>query len=74
MSAWPRSLVNQTVHPSAKSLWDRRSKGRSRLTGGSMGWRPSTPPPPFYRTDTSFLAKISTWYLKRMDSELEVWV
>ena len=34
----------------------------------------ATPPPPFYRTDTSFSAKISTLYLKRMDPALEVWV
>ena len=43
MLAWPRSLVNQTFHPSAKCLRDRRSKGGSRPTGGGRGWRPMHP-------------------------------
>ena len=48
MSVWPRSLVNETVHPSAKCLWDRRSKGGSRHgVGGAGGLCP-----PFYPTDT----------------------
>ena len=71
MLAWPHSLVNQTVHPSAKCLWDRRNKGRCRR--GGRVWSPMHPPP-FYRTDTSFLANISTLYLEWMDPELEVWV
>ena len=70
-----QALVNQTVLPSPKCLWHRRSKGGSRLTGSRRGLEAyAPPPPPLYCTDTFFLAKILTLYLKRMDPELDVWV
>ena len=50
-------IVNQTVLPSAKCLWHRRSKGGSRLIGGGRGLE-AYAPLPLYCTDTSFLAKI----------------